>query len=84
MDFYESGILGKILDAEENGMSADSQKCPQPMGKFPAETPVAMAYVPFQSWEKPYDMDAGLSRGTIFPSLDKPFIGREAASHVHV
>ena len=50
---------------------------------LPDNPVIAMAYVPFQSWEKPYDMDAGLSRGTIFPSLDKPFIGREAASHVH-
>lgn len=78
MDFYESGILGKILDAEDSVMPADSKNCPQPIGKFPEETPVAMAYVPFQSWEKPYDMAAGLSRGTVFPSLDKPFIGEEA------
>ena len=84
MDFYESGILGKAINASENPMSADSQNCPQPMGKFPAETPVAMAYVPFQSWEKPYDMDAGLSRGAIFPSLDKPFIGEEAVRRANV
>ena len=83
MDFYESGIIGKILDAEDNPKPVDSNSCPQPMGKFPPQTPVAMAYVPFQSWEKPYDMDAGLSRGTVFPSLDKPFIGKEAVRHVH-
>lgn len=38
----------------------------------------AMAYVPYQSWEKPYDPAIGLQRGTIFPGLDKPFIGEEA------
>ena len=38
-----------------------------------------MAYVPVQFWEKPYDATAALARGTIFPSLDKPFIGKEAA-----
>ena len=36
---------------------------------------VTMQYVPIQVWETPYDNAAALSRGTIFPSLDKPFIG---------
>ncbi len=77
MDFFESGVLGRLFDADDSEMKhSDSCSCPQPVGKFPAETPVAMAYVPFQQWEKPYDKDAGLSRGTIFPSLDKPFIGK--------
>ena len=37
-----------------------------------------MAYVPYQSWEKVYDPTVALERGTIFPGLDKPFIGEEA------
>lgn len=37
--------------------------------------PVAMAYVPMQPWEGLYDLETGLRRGTIFPSLDKPFLG---------
>lgn len=37
--------------------------------------PLAMAYVPYQKWEKPYDMDVGLERGTLFAELDKPFTG---------
>lgn len=36
---------------------------------------VAMAYVPQQGWETPYDTFDGLDRGTLFPSLDKPFLG---------
>ena len=81
MDFYESGMLGKILDAEDECMKKKHDDCPKPEGKFPKETPLAMAYVPFQQWEKPYDMDMALSRGTIFPSLDKPFIGKGAVCH---
>lgn len=38
----------------------------------------AMAYVPLQSWEKTYEISVALDRGTIFPELDKPFIGKEA------
>lgn len=40
----------------------------------------AIAYVAFQTWEKPYDPEVGFVRGTIFPSLDKPFLGEEVVS----
>lgn len=36
---------------------------------------LAMAYVPDQMWETPYEVTEGLHRGTLFPSLDKPFLG---------
>ena len=52
------------------------------MSEFPAETPLAMAYVPFQKWEEPYDEQVAIERGTIFPSLDLPFIGEEAVPRV--
>lgn len=38
----------------------------------------AMAYVPLQSWNQTYDPMVGLDRGTVFPELDKPFLGKEA------
>ena len=37
--------------------------------------PLAMSYVPFQNWNKTYDLAIGLERGTIFPDLDLPFKG---------
>lgn len=36
---------------------------------------VTMLYVPIQAWETPYDEQTAFTRGTIFPSLDKPFTG---------
>ncbi|MBQ2275380.1 MAG: spore coat associated protein CotJA [Lachnospiraceae bacterium] len=36
---------------------------------------LAMAYVPFQEWEQPYDICRALAIGTIFPSLNFPFCG---------
>ncbi|WP_330397633.1 spore coat associated protein CotJA [Lachnoclostridium sp. An196] len=37
--------------------------------------PPAMAYVPWQHWHRVYDLDKALACGTIFPELDKPFLG---------
>lgn len=40
-----------------------------------ANLSLAMAYVPWQTWEKPFEMEEGLNNGTIFPGLYKPFLG---------
>jgi len=37
--------------------------------------PLAMAYVPMQPWEIPFDPAESLKSGTIFPSLFLPFKG---------
>lgn len=44
----------------------------------PSLLALAMGFVPVQAWEEPYANDLALARGTIFPSLDKPFLGEEA------
>lgn len=41
---------------------------------MPDRFPVGMGYVPWQNWETPYPMEQGFHRGTIFPSLDYPFM----------
>lgn len=41
---------------------------------MPDSFPIAMAYVPWQTWKQPYSLDQGLKRGTIFPELDLPFV----------
>ncbi len=48
------------------------------MSAFPAETPVGMAYVPYQQWKNVYEPSVALERGTIFEDLDKPFLGEKA------
>ncbi|MBQ2747407.1 MAG: spore coat associated protein CotJA [Firmicutes bacterium] len=37
--------------------------------------PLAMAYVPMQSWNDVYDMAEGFYAGTIFAELNLPFTG---------
>lgn len=50
--------------------------CPDTTDHFPAHMPIAMAYVPWQKWQKLYEPCKGFQRGTIFEELDKPFFGK--------
>lgn len=45
--------------------------------KQPRVQAPGMAYVPPQTWKKPYEMEIGFQRGTIFHTLDKPFLDDE-------
>lgn len=38
--------------------------------------PIAMAYVPWQRFERVYELDKALQIGTIFADLNKPFRGQ--------
>ncbi|MBR5479971.1 MAG: spore coat associated protein CotJA [Clostridia bacterium] len=38
---------------------------------------LAMAYILNQVWADTYEPQMALHRGTLFPGLDKPFIGEE-------
>ena len=37
---------------------------------------LAMAYVPIQNWEELYGEEEAFKTGTIFPSLNFPFLGK--------
>ena len=46
-------------------------------GRLPAMAPLANPYVPFQLEDPPkYEARKGLVRGTLFPGLDLPFMGK--------
>lgn len=46
-------------------------------GRLPAMAPLANPYVPFQMENPPkYEPRRGLIRGTMFPGLDLPFMGK--------
>ena len=38
---------------------------------------LAMAKVPMQPWCQVYDSSTALARGTLFPALDLPYLGRK-------
>lgn len=47
---------------------------------LPAVTVVAMAYIPFQQFGAVYEPEMGLRSGTIFPELNKPFLGERGVT----
>lgn len=52
------------------------QPCPPPPACCLKDLPLAMAYVPFQSWCATYPPERALCRGTMFPELDLPLGGQ--------
>ena len=40
---------------------------------FPKNTPIAMAYIPYQNAKKLLSPEQGIQTGTMFPELNKPF-----------
>lgn len=78
LDLFDN-IDGLMLRERENAsVQPRAMERPDNNGstsRFPAETPLAMAYVPFQQWGEIYDEDKALCQGTLFPELDLPFKG---------
>lgn len=54
-------------------------RCHRPMPAMSdplCDHPLAMAYVPWQHFNSVYEPDCALKNGTIFPELNKPFLGK--------
>ena len=48
-----------------------------PTMPLPEDPVPAMAYVPFQQFDRTLAPEQALEAGTLFPELDKPFCGRQ-------
>ena len=53
----------------------EKEKCLFSEERIGDKFPIAMAYVRWQELGKMYQPELGLVRGTLFPDLDKPFMG---------
>ena len=65
--------IGMPVEIDDEPMDNTEKKLPC-TGDF-ENRPPAMAYVPWQAWEKTYEPAEGLKNGTIFPCLNLPFLG---------
>lgn len=53
----------------------NGNNCGNEMENNCADQVLAMAYVPMQRLDTVYEPDVALDRGTLFPALDKPWMG---------
>ena len=58
------------------GMKTPFSCFPEKAMKNVDSLPLAMAYVPWQSWGNIYKAEDALKEGTIFENLNLPFTGR--------
>lgn len=77
MNRYGNGTRGRMQSAQmqsnRSSVTRSSQTCRMDTGAL-LPLPLAMAYVPMQSWGETYTPEKALCRGTIFPALDLPFM----------
>ena len=65
---YFSGL--NRADSDDN-----CEESYRPISPLPKNPVPAMAYIPFQQFSQPYSSQEGFKKGTLFPCLDKPFLG---------
>lgn len=64
-----------------SGLIPEASSPPCSCGPAPQRGfPLAIASVPTQPWETPYEKSHALKQGTIFPCLDLPFYLTEGGS----
>jgi len=66
---------GKSINMVEVKDNKDLPETGNPLCNKQTELVLGICYVPIQEWEQMYDEDAAFATGTIFPSLNKPFLG---------
>lgn len=67
-----------IMPMESVQMPMPTRPNPMPKNRFGTtpldKLPLTMAYVPMQPYGTAYEPDVALMNGTLFPSIDKPFL----------
>lgn len=70
-DRSSAGCMKSDSPCENSGCRTEEPSCKKSM----QEMVLAMAYVPWQEFDAIYDLPIALQVGTIFPELNKPFMG---------
>lgn len=77
-DDLDGLVLHERENAHMRNSAAHYNKSAAPLNgntsAFPASTPLAMAYVPFQQFNEIYPENEALKKGTLFPELCFPFM----------
>lgn len=76
-DNFSNPYFSGLNRADSDDNCKESYKPTSPLPKNPVP---AMAYIPFQQFNQPYSSQEGFKKGTLFPCLDKPFLGEGGCS----
>lgn len=77
LDNFSNPYFSGLNRADSDDNCKESYKPTSPLPKNPVP---AMAYIPFQQFNQPYSSQEGFKKGTLFPCLDKPFLGEGGCS----
>lgn len=66
------GMNGQVMGAQNDRRYDGCNIGNEPVDKMG----VGMAFVPWQKWQKIYNLEEALEKGTIFEELCKPYLGR--------
>lgn len=74
MDYCDMQLQSEMYT--DDGCAPVTQPCVyNGLSKLPKNPVTTMAYVPFQTDTSMYEAEKALCHGTVFPDLDKPFLG---------
>lgn len=76
-DFDDRVVYNRTVHQKEsdiNNIGQTTSNYDGSVSSFPNNTPLGMAYVPFQKWENVYELNDAFPKGTLFPELDFPFM----------
>lgn len=76
-DNFSNPYFSGLNRADSDDNCEESYRPTSPLTKNPVP---AMAYIPFQQFNQPYSSQEGFKKGTLFPCLDKPFLGEGGCS----
>jgi hypothetical protein len=68
-DYLQDDEKNKLMQKTTDKQEESTEK----ISPFPAKTPLAMSYVPYQQWGEVYDAQESLNEGTLFPDLNFKF-----------
>ena len=73
---YDPTIARELLNSKSDCNCNETNDCTS-KGTWGLDStyPLASVYAPLQSFDKLFDMDTALVRGTVFSELDLPFMG---------
>ncbi len=76
-DIFTEDVMSEQMETDQcgNALTMQTKKCGSDKMYRPENELPVMVFIEMQQFGKMYNEAEGLQRGTLFPALDKPFMG---------